>query len=111
MKRYILLTLLIIGQTVYANTYEYTQMNSMDGFEAMFELINPNSKSHSVILDCQSFFHKLDFYDSSGQLTEENYITFGECEYLYENFNKCLQTEKVKCIDNQDLFNPDCICK
>lgn len=86
-------------------------MKSLEGFDGIFNLTDPQNTAHSVRLDCQSFFHKLDFYDAKGLIKIENYISFGECEYLYENFTKCLTTEKIKCVDSEDIFSTDCKCE
>lgn len=111
MKRYILLTLLLTYSTAQAETFNYTNINNVEGFDGIFILSNSNDHSRQLRLDCQSFFHKFDFYDGTNNMLFENFISFGECEYLYENINACLKQEKTKCVDTEDIFNEDCNCK
>lgn len=86
-------------------------MKNMSGFDGIFILTNGSSNQGEVHLDCQSYFQKLDFYDEKSQLLFENYISLSECEYLYKNFSNCLQKEKIKCIDSDDIFNENCQCQ
>lgn len=110
MKRIILLSLFLTYSYAHSETFNYTSIQSIEGFDGIFNLTNQNDENRKLRLDCQSFFHKLDFYNKQDQMLFENYISFGECEYLFDNFNKCLKNEKIKCVDTEDIFNESCQC-
>jgi len=111
MKKYILLIILFMYSHAYTETFNYTVMENVEGFDGIFILSNPNDDARKLQLDCQSFFHKLDIHDKNNNLLSENFISFGECEFLFENFNSCLNQDKIKCVDTEDMFNLDCECK
>ncbi len=102
---------LLTYSSAHSETFNYTSMKLVEGFDGIFILSNPKDVSRKLRLDCQSFFHKLDFYDKQNNMIHENFISFGECEYLYENFSTCIAQEKTKCVDTEDIFNKDCKCK
>lgn len=94
----------------WANSFNYNHIETFSDFDAIFVLTNTLDNSQYAKLDCQSFFHKFDIYTKENKIISENYISFGECEYLYKNINKCLNHEKIKCINSEALFNLDCQC-
>lgn len=63
----------------------------------------------SVVLDCQSFFHKLDFYHKD-RLIKEFYIDQGECHFIYSNTKQCFSKKGHYCFDSKDIFKKDCHC-
>lgn len=105
----ILLTLLFS-----INTFGYViNVNSIKvepTFEIRFNLYSDQSTDASAVLDCQSFFKKIDFFDKKGLLVSENYITMGECEYLYEQTMSCLDKSLNKCLDSDYIFSDTCSC-
>lgn len=111
MKKLILLPLLL-SSIAFATTLEVNKMTLEENFELRFLLEGPPTKTEGhVILDCQSFFQKIDFFDSKGKITSENFISINECEYLYQQTVKCLQKEKRKCFDSEFLFYDECGCE
>lgn len=80
-------------------------------FEGMFRLNDPEKAHAHAILDCQSFFQKLDFKNSEDSLHQEYYITQSECKYIYDVIQMCLEKQQSKCLDSEDIFNPTCQCQ
>lgn len=111
MKRFILLITIFIYNISFAETYNYTELKNYEDFYGIFILSDKNHPDTKVKLDCQSYFHKMDILDSQNNILVENYITFGECEALYYNYKNCIQSEKIKCIDSENIFNEDCKCE
>lgn len=109
MKKLILLCTFLSLNISVAKTYNVDHIKNLSDFYGVF-ILTSKSQSEKIKLDCQSYFQKLDFLDANDNIIFENYITYGECEYLYENFNQCLSTEKAKCVDSEDIFNQDCSC-
>lgn len=100
----------MVTPKIFASTFEYTKLETFEDFDAVFVLSNEQNNNQTVKLDCQSYFHKLDVLDKQGAILEENFISFGECEYMYDNITQCLHDEKSKCIDSEDIFNTSCSC-
>lgn len=110
-KILLILTILTYGSIVSSNEYLYDSMDTLEDFDAVFIISGKKGYNDDYAkLDCQSYFHKFDFFNSSNQLTHENYISFGECEYLYKNFKSCMQKEGIKCVDTEDIFSQNCQC-
>ena len=100
----------MVTPKIFASTFEYTKLETYEDFDAVFVLSNDQNNKQTVKLDCQSYFHKLDVLDNQGSVLQENFISFGECEYIYKNITQCLKKEKIKCIDSEDIFNTSCNC-
>lgn len=111
MKKNILLLTIFTYNLAFAETFSFDQFAKYQDFDAMFMLTKQNDLSVKVKLDCQSYFHKVDILDSTNNILSENYISIGECEYLYNNFTRCIATEQIKCIDTDDIFNESCKCE
>jgi len=94
-----------------ADEFTYNKISRHIDFESMFKISSDQDLSNHAILDCQSFFQKMDFKDKDGQLIFENVISINECEYLYDNITACIKESKTKCIDSDDLYNESCECK
>ena len=108
MKKLILL--MMLANTALAYQLNITQMTKYPNYEVNFKLTGQDIPYYAQ-LNCQSFFQKFDVYSKDHKLLNENYISIGECEYIYNNLSQCLATHKTKCIDTADLFNPSCSCE
>lgn len=93
-----------------AAQYTIDTMTVVPDYDANFYLKHSQNQSFYFNLDCQSYFNKIDLYNSAGDLVIENYISTGECYYLWENINECIAKEGGKCLDTEDVFNPSCQC-
>ena len=102
--------LLFLSLPLWAQIISIDEIKPVSGYTAKFSLEDSTSNDF-VILDCQSFFQKADFHDRNGKLTSENFITIGECEYLFNITNTCLANGQVKCFDADYLFNDECPCQ
>ena len=110
MKKYYLL-LLLFSLSAFANTLNIEKMSTMSGFEIAFKLTPFNQTGGHIVLDCQSYFHKFDFYDQDNKLAFENYITIDECKDLFLNTKSCLSEQGKKCFDPNNIFDTNCGCK
>ena len=77
----------------------------------MFKLSDPEKDRFHAILDCQSYFQKLEFKSAENEMYQEYYITQSECHALYESIKNCLTVKKNKCMDSNDIFNTSCYCE
>ncbi len=109
MKKLILFLLFISTYSI-AQTIDVTKIVQKEEFGLMFKLENERHPDGHISLDCQSFLQKIDFFDSSGNLYSENYIDINECEYLFRQTQKCIETQAVKCFDPDYIFNNSCEC-
>jgi hypothetical protein len=103
------LLLLFFSLTTFANTLNVEQMTTVRGFDLSFKL-SPSTPNGHIVLDCQSYFQKLDFYNQSSHLIFENYITIDECQELYLNTKSCLEKQGNKCFDSNNIFDESCSC-
>ena len=110
MKKILLLSIITYSFSVSSDVINFNQMKNIEDFEGVFVISNTFSKQEYAKLDCQSYFHKFDIYNTKDQVVQENYISFGECEYLYNNFATCIKDEGIKCLDTEDIFDQDCKC-
>ena len=104
-----ILILLLISSSAFAGL-EYDQIETHPDFEVKFLLSSQNNHQNKVVLDCQSFLHKLEFYDASDSLYAEKFIDIYQCEEIYLNVMNCFDRGEVKCIDENDILNPNCTC-
>ena len=91
---------------------EFNQIENLNGQYGMFKLTHSKDEGHYAILDCQSFFQKMDFYtpsDSNG-IVLENFITMDECEEIYSNIKWCFEQNKNKCFDPNAVLMQSCEC-
>lgn len=109
MKKLILLTLILSSQAM-AISLEVSKMNLEEDFQLKFKLSSDNQKDGHAILDCQSYFQKIDFYDKDDKIVSDNVISIGECEYIHDVIAQCLAANKDKCLDSEDVFNDSCEC-
>jgi hypothetical protein len=111
-KTFMKFILLIILSTipVWALENEFNQMENYNGHYGMFKLTHSKDDSHYAILDCQSYFQKMDFKDSQGETMAENFITMDECEEIYSNIKWCFQQNKNKCFDSDAVLIQSCEC-
>ena len=86
------------------------KIEQVPGYDLVFKLSNSKTNSDYIHLDCQSYFHKFELFNSQNQLKSEVFLSGGECEYLWEKSQTCIQEVGSKCIQTEDLFNPDCSC-
>ena len=105
-----LFTLFIYGSIVSSSELNFNKMRNVQDFEGIFLLSDNTGSKEFAKLDCQSYFHKLDIFNSKNQLSHENFISFSECEYLYKNFKSCIKQVGVKCLDTNDIFDQNCKC-
>lgn len=99
------------GSSVSSGEFQFDNMDNFEDFDGMFLITGQGSGQNEYAkLDCQSYFHKFDLYDSNNNLKHENYISFGECEYLYKNFKSCLNKQGSKCVNSDDIFDQNCDC-
>ena len=110
MKKLLLLPLFLCT-IAFATTLEVEKMTPEENFELRFLLEGSRKSEGHVTLDCQSFFHKVDFFDSNGKITSENFISINECEYLHQQTVTCLEKAKKKCFDSEFLFYDGCDCQ
>lgn len=95
---------------VIASSNIVNQISNYDDFEGVFKITNTKSTNYHYVLDCQSYFNKLDLFDQNNQLQEELFISSGECAYLWENINQCITDKGSKCLNSGDIFNSSCSC-
>lgn len=107
---FLCLILMISVSSVSARSFIINSISNLPDYEASFLLTNSKTTDYYLTLDCQSYFNKLDGFDAAGKLITEHFISTGECYYLWENVKNCIQTAGSKCINTEDLFNPDCSC-
>jgi hypothetical protein len=110
MKKFILLLVIFTSLGTNAARINLHKMTVVEDYDGVFTL-SSHEHQKSARLDCQSFIHKLDFFNEHNQLTHENYISTKECEDIYHNINNCLGLEQIKCFDTQDIFSLDCQCQ
>lgn len=109
MKIKLIITLLFITPALFSIETEYDQINQTE-LDAVWELENSNDGTVSAVLDCQSFFHKLDFvHNPSGEILE-NFLSFQECEDIYYKVTDCIKNEGYVCIETDDIHNIQCYC-
>lgn len=104
------LTLLCANVSAQTKQFTVDRMSILPDFTQSFLLTNSKPNSYYGILDCQSFFQKLDFYDLDGLLITENFITINECIQFYEVTARCIEKNNTKCFDMSDIFSPNCNC-
>jgi hypothetical protein len=110
MKFKLIMILLFITPALLSIETEYDQIIDTE-YDAVWELENSQDGTVSAVLDCQSFFHKLDFiHNPSGEVLE-NFLSFKECEDIYYKVTDCLKTEGYVCIDTDDILDNQCYCK
>ena len=109
MKSLLHLFFIFIYSSVEAAQYDFQRISIEPGFNVKFQLINTTHNLYNGVLDCQSFFQKLDFL-AQGSLIEEHYISINECEFFYEKINECLTLEEKICFDTTNLFKANCDC-
>ena len=100
---------LILATPLYANTYLFDKMTTVDNLDANFIMDNSNNSDYFANLDCQSFFQKFDFYEND-QLITENFLTISECEFIYKETLQCFQDGKSKCFSTESIFKTGCDC-
>ena len=105
-----LLLIQCLNLSVWAQEVEIDRITVMQGFDIRFKLDHSAQSEEYIILDCQSFFQKFDFYNKQNNLLFENYITINECEFLYQKTISCLKEHKRKCFNSDDIFSQDCEC-
>lgn len=110
-KILLIMTLMSASMVSISKELTLNEINPVEDFDAVFILSNSIDTQDYAKLDCQSYFQKLELYNSKDILQSENYITFGECEYIYKNFLQCMQSTGSKCINSQDILAEDCNCK
>jgi hypothetical protein len=109
MKLKISIILLLMTPALFSIETEFNEIIGTD-FDAVWELENTNDATVSAIIDCQSFFHKLDFiHNPSGEIIE-NFLTTNECQDIYLHVNDCIEKEGYVCIETDDIFNDQCFC-
>ncbi len=111
MQRILLIQfLLFFSFCINANEIKINQMVLMDNFHAKFHLKSTKKDSPSIVLDCQSFINKLDFYDKNQMKTSDNIIGNDECETMYNHVNRCLDSKGIKCFDPMNINIDSCGC-
>jgi hypothetical protein len=110
MKIILLLSIITYGSTVSSGELNFDQIKNVQDFEGVFVISDTANSKEYAKLDCQSYFHKFDIYDQKNQISHENFISFGECEYLYNNIQSCIQKKGIKCVDTDNIFDQNCEC-
>lgn len=105
-----LIILLMLTSSLLSIETEFDSMSNPE-LEAVWNLENSYDGTISAVLDCQSFFHKLDFYHNPSGEMAENFISFSECKNLYDKISTCIDEEGVVCLDTDDIFVDSCYCK
>lgn len=100
---------LIFATPLYANTYLFDQIATVEDLDANFIMDNSNNSDYFANLDCQSFFQKLDFYEND-QLITENFLNISECEFIYGEILQCFKEGKSKCFSTENIFKQGCDC-
>lgn len=96
--------------TANAYTNEYSNIEVHPEFEVKFLLTHETDHEDAIVLDCQSFLNKIDFFDSHDQLISENFIDIHQCEEIYLNTMSCFDQGLPKCIKPEDIFSKSCNC-
>jgi len=110
MKIKLIITLLFITPALFSVETEFNELLNTE-LDAVWELENTNDGTVSAVLDCQSFFHKLDFYHNPSGEMIENFLTTHECQELYYKVTDCLQSQGSICLETDDIFKNQCDCK
>lgn len=85
-----------------------TSIQAIEDFDARF-LLTSSQENQSVVLDCQSFFQKIDFFVDD-EIQSENFISINECEWLFDKTRACLRRNREVCLDSDDLWSDSCKC-
>ncbi len=101
---------LLFSYNAMAYHFEFNNISVVPEFDINFTLNSDEHDKYYANLNCQSFIKKFDFFDKNDQLIFENYISIGECEYLYQQTMQCLDNDIPKCFDPSDLFKASCDC-
>lgn len=107
--KYILL-IIFFTLPVQALQFEFNQIENLDGNYGMFKLTHSKDDINFAILDCQSYFQKIDFKKVPNINLAENYITMDECESIYGNIKWCFEQNKNKCLDSDAVLLQSCEC-
>ena len=105
-----LLILLMLTSSLFSIETEFDSMSNPE-LEAVWNLENSYDGTISAVLDCQSFFHKLDFIHNPSGEVSENFISFDECKFVYDKVSNCLETEGFVCLETDDILAEGCYCK
>lgn len=106
----IILLLILFTQPVHALQFEFNQIESYQGSYGMFKLSHSKNEDFFAILDCQSYFQKMDFKEVPNITLAENFITMDECESIYGNIKWCFEQNKNKCFDSDAVLLQSCEC-
>lgn len=106
----IILLLLFFTLPATALEFEYNQIENFQGSYGMFKLTHSKDSQHFAILDCQSYFQKIDFKKTPNETLAENFITMDECELIYGNIKWCFEQNKNKCFDSDAVLLQSCEC-
>lgn len=93
-----------------SETVTFEHLSKVEHFDLRFLGIDAEDGQKFIDIDCQSFLHKLDFYQD-GQLTFENYISERECAEILETFGACIEEEGFMCVDSKDIHKFYCECE
>ena len=107
--KFCIILLCFLSLEVFAFKIEFNKIELEQQWDAKFLLSSSKHKAEGI-LDCQSFFNKLDFYSASGQLISENFVFPDECEEIYSRTIYCLENYGSQCFDSQNIFNNSCDC-
>lgn len=106
----IILLVIFISFPAWSIEREFNQIENYNGQYGMFKLSHSKENNHFAILDCQSFFQKMDFYTANDDIVLENFITMDECEEIYSNIKWCFEQNKNKCFDPNTVLMQSCEC-
>lgn len=110
LKIYIFISLnLFLNFTAFSVQRSFDHFERLKGFDYMFMLVKEDH-DYFGILDCQSYFNKLELYDEKSEIEEDQVIYRYECEYLFRKIDRCLLNKKRVCLDTDDLWLESCEC-
>lgn len=104
-----ILSLMLAGG-VNAKTVTIDTLEPYEFFDYRFISEDIGNPKKFIDLDCQSFLHKLDFYEND-EIISENYVSVSECQYLFETFHSCIKEVGFMCVDSGNLFKSFCDCQ
>lgn len=100
----------MLTSSLFSIETEFDFMTNPD-LDAVWTIENSNDGTISAVLDCQSFFHKFDFYHNPSGEISENFVSTSECQFLYDKISTCIDKEGVVCLETDDIFVDSCYCK
>ena len=100
----------LVSFSAMATQYLVDTIKNKEGMDFSYILENSKENKYKLEIDCQSFIHTVSVFDQDKKVFE-NMIEEYECEEVMENTDLCLRHNQNKCIDLNDITDPNCECR